>query len=165
MDSYRNQELRPGNSHHGKNGLVLALCLLASPLSAADAPLGQPIINIHRETSQIRIAFTGTLQSASTVTGPWLDLTNVSNPYTVDAATGPAFFRSRHPDSIFASTSVVAMTLTGPLQKHFDLAYAGVPDGIFPPVREKPAFDGIAQVSGFTTPVTLRVRGNSSLQE
>src|SRR6187402_2445229 len=110
MDSYRNQELRPGNSHHGKNGLVLAFCLLASPSWAADAPLGPPTINIQREASEIRIAFTGTLQSAGTVTGPWLDLTNVSNPYTVDVTTGPAFFRSRHPDSIFASTSVIAMT-------------------------------------------------------
>jgi len=165
MDSYRDQELRPGSSHGGKNGLALALGLLALPLSAADVPLGQPTINIQREASEIRIAFTGTLQSAGAVTGPWLDLTNVSNPYTVDVTTGPAFFRSRHPDSIFASTSVIAMTLTGPLQKHFDLAYAGLPDGIFPPLREKPAFDGIAQVPGFTTPVTLRVRGNSSLQE
>jgi hypothetical protein len=59
----------------------------------------------------------------------------------------------------------VALITTGPFQRHFDLAFAGTPDGIFPPKREKPYFDGTLQMTGFDIPVSLRVRGNSSLQE
>jgi hypothetical protein len=165
MDLYRDQGLRPDNPRCCISAVTLGLALLAGTVLGAEVPMGQPIISISRDISQIRIAFAGTLQSAMTVTGPWLDLTNVSNPYLVNAASGQRFYRSRHPDSILASTSVVFMAVTGPLQKHFDLAYAGLPDGIFPPVREKPPFDGIVTVPGFTVPATLRVRGNSSLQE
>lgn len=51
------------------------------------------------------------------------------------------------------------------MQAHFDLALAGIPDGIFPPRREKPYFVGKVWYSGHEVPVQLRVRGNSSLQE
>jgi hypothetical protein len=173
MDSYRDHGLWPDNPRRWITGTTLALWLLQGtifgaspePVEGAEPPMGQPTIAINRDTAQIKINFAGTLQSATSVTGPWLDLTNVSNPYSVDTASGQRFYRSRHPDSIFASTSVVFMIVTGPLQKHFDLAYAGLPDGIFPPIRLKPPFDGIVTVPGFSRPATLRVRGNSSLQE
>jgi hypothetical protein len=151
--------------------MTMALCLATGVALATGITVGQPTIAISRTPSHVTIAFKGTLQSASSVSGPWSDLPNVSTPYVVETIAGPKFYRSRHPDSIFASTSVVFMTVTGPLQKHFDLAYAGLPDGIFPPVREKPPFDGVATVAveagggGFVVPATLRVRGNSSLQE
>ncbi|MHB1306448.1 MAG: hypothetical protein ACYC23_05135 [Limisphaerales bacterium] len=55
--------------------------------------------------------------------------------------------------------------MRGPFQAHFELAYAGLPDGIFPPVRVKPYFDGTLAIDGYELPATFRVRGNSSLQE
>jgi hypothetical protein len=57
------------------------------------------------------------------------------------------------------------MALVGALQSHFDLAVAGVPDGFFPPKREKPYFDGVIELGGKSVLASLRVRGNSSLQE
>ncbi|MGZ8940803.1 MAG: hypothetical protein ACXW32_16490, partial [Limisphaerales bacterium] len=59
----------------------------------------------------------------------------------------------------------VTLSIQGPLQEHFDLAFAGMPDGIFPPVREKPWFTGEFMIGQQTIPLELRVRGNSSLQE
>jgi hypothetical protein len=78
---------------------------------------------------------------------------------------GPVFYRSLEADSIFSESSVVEFSLSGPLQQHFALALAGMPDGIFPPERPKPCFDGVLTLSGRDVPVTIRVRGNSSLQE
>ena len=127
--------------------------------------VGKPAISITREGTGLKIAFTGTLQSAAAVTGPWTDVSEAANPYLPDPVENQRFYRTRDPDSIFSSRSVVELTVTGPLQAHFDLAFAGTPDGIFPPVREKPYFDGMLTMTGFELPVTLRVRGNSSLQE
>ena len=66
---------------------------------------------------------------------------------------------------MFSSRSIVSWSLAGPLQQHFDLAFAGTPDGIFPPRRDKPYFDATLKMDAFALPVSLRVRGNSSLQE
>ena len=66
---------------------------------------------------------------------------------------------------MLSSRTVVEWTLTGPMQAHFNMAFAGMPDGIFPPHREKPYFDGTLKMGELEVPVTLRVRGNSSLQE
>ena len=95
-------------------------------------------ISLTNEAAQIRISFTGTLQSAVSVTGTWTDITNVTSPFVVDRSSAHKFFRSRDRASIFSSEGIVSFTVTGPLQEHFDLAYAGMPDGIFPPIREKP---------------------------
>jgi len=124
-----------------------------------------PTISILRNDTNMAITFKGTLQSAAAVTGPWNDVPNATAPYQPVPVELQRFYRARTPDSIFASTSVVALTLTAPFQNYFDLAYAGLPDGIFPPVREKPYFDGSLQMAGFAFPISLRVRGNSSLQE
>ena len=124
-----------------------------------------PVILLTKEGAQIRIAFTGTLQSADSVTGSWTDITNAANPYVVDFSAGNKFFRARDLASIFSSEAIVSFTVDGPLQQHFDLAYAGMPDGIFPPIREKPYFDGTITMGAQEIPVSLRVRGNSSLQE
>jgi hypothetical protein len=61
-------------------------------------------------------------------------------------------------------------SLTGNLQDAFDAAFAGTPDGIFPPVRKKDPFAGTASFSFLddtvhSEDVTLALRGNSSLQE
>ena len=132
---------------------------------SAELATNSPAISLTKEGTQIRIAFTGTLQSADAVTGSWTDITNAANPYVVDFSTGNKFFRARDLASIFSSEAIVSFTVTGPLQQHFDLAFAGMPDGIFPPIREKPYFDGTITLGAQEIPVSLRVRGNSSLQE
>jgi len=130
-----------------------------------DELIAGPTISIVPNGTNVAILFKGTLQSAAAVTGPWNDVPNASTPHQPAPAELQRFYRARTPDSIFASTSVVALTLTAPFQTHFEMAYAGLPDGIFPPVREKPYFDGSLQMAGLAIPITLRVRGNSSLQE
>jgi hypothetical protein len=132
-------------------------------LSAAEAPL----ISIQRDpgSSNLSVAFEGELESSETPDGPWTLVEGVTSPTRVDGRDGPKFFRARQSGSVFSGTSPLQWTLTGPFQKHFELAYAGLPDGIFPPVREKPYFDGALRMGELEIPVTLRVRGNSSLQE
>jgi len=137
---------------------------LAAPILAPGTnPL--PVIEITREAALPKITFAGTLESAAQVSGPWTDVTNASNPHFPDAAESRRFFRARGVGSIFSARSVLEMTVAGPLQQHFELALAGMPDGIFPPARPKPYFDGTAKLGSLERPVTLRVRGNSSLQE
>src|SRR5436190_7507349 len=100
---------------------------------SADAPA--PAITIAREGGQVTITFTGTLQSANTVSGPWTVISNAVSPFKVDLADGQSFFRTQQTEieSVFSSREIVAWTLTGPFQKYFELAFAGTPDGIFPP--------------------------------
>ena len=78
-----------------------------------------------------------------------------------------AFFRARGPESIFDRRGVIELGMEGPFQEHFEKAFAGMPDGINPPVREKPWFEGevVLTIAGLERPVEVRVRGNSSLQE
>jgi len=80
-----------------------------------------------------------------------------------DAASKPAT------SPVWDSTETIAFTVTGPFQTAFSAAYAGLPDGINPPVRVKDPFAGTLQYTGDAGPVvlqtTLKVRGNSSLQE
>jgi len=126
-----------------------------------------PSIQIAYEDRKAKITFFGTLLSAESVNGPWATITDADSPYAVDMAGAHKFYRagSYGTNSIFSSRSLVALKLAGPLQAHFDMAFAGTPDGIFPPVREKPYFDGTLVMPGLVLPVSLRVRGNSSLQE
>lgn len=150
---------------------VLAALASANPVafgsSGASEGSTRPAITIERQTGRAAIHFTGSLQSAQTPAGPWIDLPAAFSPFTVDVNTGQQFFRTRATavESVFASRSVAEVTISGPFQQHFDLAFAGVPDGIFPPVREKPWFEATVAMDGVAVPATLRVRGNSSLQE
>ena len=136
--------------------------LLAAP---SQTNVGKSVVAISRQTGRVSITFTEILQSATSSAGPWTDVQGASSPFEEKSPGQQRFFRSRGPESIFASGTVVAFTLTGPFQIHFDRAYAGTPDGIIPPLRQKPFFDGMLQMSGAGVPVSLRVRGNSSLQE
>ncbi|HYE32069.1 MAG TPA: hypothetical protein VEH27_11615 [Methylomirabilota bacterium] len=145
--------------------------LIMSSLLAAGITYGSaavvPSIQLARTGEKIEVTFTGALQMSTNLGGAWLTLTNATSPFQVEISSPRAFFRAAAlpAASIFASTSVVQLTVTGPLQKHFELAHAGMPDGIFPPLREKPYFDGSITHEGATIPASLRVRGNSSLQE
>lgn len=130
-----------------------------------DPPIPGPILSITRSDALVNLTFKGTLQSAAGVAGPWRDVPDAVTPYQPPPGFAANFYRARTPDSIFITNTVVAFALSGPFQEHFELAFAGLPDGIFPPVREKPYFDGTLSMPGFEIPVSVRVRGNSSLQE
>lgn len=115
----------------------------------------------------IQVQFTGVLESAPTVGGPWTALPSATSPFEPDLKVDHQFFRTTAGDNagVFSTAAIAHWTVTGPLQRHFDLAFAGTPDGIFPPKREKPYFDGSITLGALTVPASLRVRGNSSLQE
>lgn len=135
--------------------------------SAPKAAAGAPSVAIARDGAGLRIGFTGILESAVDARGPWLEVSNAVSPLE-QLPTGPQrYFRARGAaaESIFSSPTVASLTLEGPLQTHFDLAFAGLPDGIIPPRREKPYFDGTVRFANFHLPAQVRVRGNSSLQE
>jgi hypothetical protein len=140
--------------------LLSSLLLALSNLSAAELPS----ISVSREGGQTKIFFSGELQGANTVAGPWTPITNAVSPH-VETNGSSRFFRAYVPTGIFESADVATLAVIGPLQTHFELAFAGMPDGIFPPVREKPYFAGTISIAGQNIPVDLRVRGNSSLQE
>jgi hypothetical protein len=127
--------------------------------------LAGPTIGITREGSRVKIAYRGTLNAANALSGPWIELTNAPNPFIEETGANRRFYRSWENDGIFSSASVLHWTLTGPFQTNFSLAYAGTPDGIFPPKRLKPYFDARVKMGTLELPVTMRVRGNSSLQE
>jgi hypothetical protein len=156
-------------------GLATALACVAATTSfnfnpPTPSPLGghspatAPTLSITRDGPNVSLVFTGTLQRAEAITGPWTNVSNATNPYQPTFGS-TAFYRTRTSDSIFNTNAVVELTLVAPFQKNFELAHAGEPDGIFPPVRQKPYFDGTLHLTNLDLPVSLRVRGNSSLQE
>lgn len=145
--------------------LFLLWLALSQAALAADSMTNVPTVAIGRDATSVVVQFKGALQSAEAVTGPWLDVADASSPHSPASASGSRFYRARTPDGIFVTNEVVEFSVSGPLQEHFELAFAGLPDGIFPPERLKPYFDGTLVLGGFTVPVSLRVRGNSSLQE
>ncbi|MCC6232774.1 MAG: immunoglobulin domain-containing protein [Verrucomicrobiales bacterium] len=53
-----------------------------------------PEVAITRTAGGASIAFTGTLESASTVEGPYTAVAGATSPYAVPTGTGPKFFRS-----------------------------------------------------------------------
>ena len=143
--------------------MVMAAFFSTGSIGAAD----RPTLEIGRVGDSLRLQFTGTLQSAPALEGPWTDLPAAASPLTLEASGNRQFFRSfdNHVPGIFSSSSIIAWTLTAPFQTNFGLAFAGVPDGFIPPRREKPYFPGVLTLESNSIPVTLRVRGNSSLQE
>ncbi len=134
-------------------------------IGACGTVLAAPTIEIAREGAQVKVAYTGTLEAADALSGPWMTITNAANPFLEETTSVRRFYRTRENGSIFSSASVLNWTLTGPFQTNFNLAYAGTPDGIFPPKRVKEYFDGQVQMGALQLPVSMRVRGNSSLQE
>jgi hypothetical protein len=126
-----------------------------------------PGIHLAREGAGVQLAFDGMLQEANSIAGPWRDVPEAASPWRLGLTNSPAFYRTRSiaPESIFLSRSVVEWSVTAPLQSNFDLAFAGVPDGFIPPKRQKPYFEATLKMGASTLPVTMRVRGNSSLQE
>ncbi|MBN9692175.1 MAG: hypothetical protein J0M24_18170 [Verrucomicrobia bacterium] len=124
-------------------------------------------LEIRQDNRGITLTFTGTLEAAPTAQGPWSAVPGAVSPYQPATLESVEFFRAVDSTAtgFFDSRSVASFTVAGPLQAHFNLAFAGMPDGIFPPVREKPYFEGQVTLGSQQIPVSLRVRGNSSLQE
>lgn len=134
---------------------------------SVDDPASADPISIYRDGNHVGIHFNGRLETAASINGPWVELAREDDPYVIQPNETMAFFRVVPDDElgIFDSREVTKLVLEGPFQKHFDLSFAGIPDGIFPPVREKPYFEGSLSYGGVVLPVKIRVRGNSSLQE
>lgn len=147
------------------SGISMVMCTVALLASEPRLTTTLPGIELSTAGGQVQIAYTGILQATEELPGTWTDVTNATNPYIPDRFAAAKFFRTRGTSSIFSSEEIVIFSIQGPLQEHFDLAFAGLPDGIFPPVREKPWFTGQIMIGPQTVPVDLRVRGNSSLQE
>lgn len=147
--------------------VILALLTIAPLTAAVTTQLPSLSLAITREGPVVRIDFSGALQVAPAVTGPWNDLPAAVSPLQENATNAARFYRARaaDPQSIFAESSVIAFGLSGGFQTNFEHAFAGTPDGIVPPHRVKEYFDGALQLGSSTIPVALRVRGNSSLQE
>jgi hypothetical protein len=140
---------------------ALVLILVAVSLRAAVPPS----LEMVRDANGARLVFTGILESSAAVEGPWSVVPGAVSPWIDDAtAKGARFFRART-EGLFDARTVLEWAVQGPMQTHFELAHAGMPDGIFPPKREKPYFDGRVQMGEYDLPATVRVRGNSSLQE
>lgn len=135
-------------------------------VQAGDEPIiGQPSISVAQGKAGHEIRFQGILQSAQTVPGIWTEVPGAVSPYRLEPTESHRFYRALESGSVFSGDSVLELAISGPFQEHFDLAFAGIPDGIFPPVRSKPYFDGTLQMANLELPVQIRVRGNSSLQE
>lgn len=73
------------------------------------------------------------------------------------------FTASAYSGTFFEDSKPVPFTIEAGFSKAFQEAYAGLPDGIFPPQRLKEPFEGILPEQNIA--VVLKVRGNSSLQE
>jgi hypothetical protein len=55
---------------------------------------GAPALSFSVASGKLTLTFTGTLQSATTVKGPWADAPG-SSPQTVTTTTGNSFYRAR----------------------------------------------------------------------
>jgi hypothetical protein len=56
---------------------------------------GRPTLSLNRTGDAITVTFTGNLQSSTSISGPFSNVTGATSPYTVPAPTGGSlFFRS-----------------------------------------------------------------------
>jgi hypothetical protein len=58
-------------------------------------PAGAPKVSVARTTAGISITFTGTLQAADSIAGPWTDVANSASPLAVTPAGGQKFYRAK----------------------------------------------------------------------
>ena len=157
---------------HGAGWLIGALLVgtLGHFFVNAESPGDEPVnraagLSIERSDTRLSIRYSGLLESSESLRGPWLSVPEAISPYALETEAPARFFRTVSSDAFFSTDTVAELVVKGPFQQYFDLAFAGIPDGIFPPVREKPYFSGMLEYEGLSLPVRMRVRGNSSLQE
>ncbi len=120
--------------------LAAALIVFAAT-SLVRAAAGNAPLAIDWDGNRVTVTFKGLLQRAEALEGPWTELTNVVSPLLIEPGSSRAFFRL---GSIFSSEAVAELVLTGPFQEHFDLAFAGIPDGIFPKRKKEARFHRLA---------------------
>jgi len=60
------------------------------------AAVAAPTISIARDGANTRITYTGTLQGATVVTGPWTDVAGASSPFSAPANGASRYWRSRN---------------------------------------------------------------------
>ncbi|MBM3835814.1 MAG: hypothetical protein FJ403_21605 [Verrucomicrobia bacterium] len=67
-------------------------------ISGEVGPPPKPTLSLRRSGADIVFEFTGTLQSASNIAGPWTDVANAKSPYTVAKANqaGALFLRAKN---------------------------------------------------------------------
>jgi len=66
------------------------------PLSAFPAAPKPAGVSIARSANGVSITYTGTLQSADSVSGPWTDVAGATSPYGTAASGAQKYFRSRN---------------------------------------------------------------------
>lgn len=55
----------------------------------------KPTISLAQSGAQLSITFTGALQSADSITGPWADVSNATSPLSVTPSGGQKFYRTK----------------------------------------------------------------------
>jgi hypothetical protein len=68
--------------------------LPSNVVKLTSGPVGPPEISIALAGTAVRVTFTGKLQSAANVAGPYSDVTGAVSPYTVNNPSGKMFFRA-----------------------------------------------------------------------
>ncbi|MBI2949938.1 MAG: immunoglobulin domain-containing protein, partial [Verrucomicrobia bacterium] len=74
----------------GKAGQAVTTVKITAP---PVTPPTAPTVKSERTATGLRITYTGTLQSADSVTGPWTDVASAQSPFNVTAAPGAKFYR------------------------------------------------------------------------
>jgi len=77
---------------------AMAPSQVASSYSAGPDKLpsaAAPTVAIARDGANLKVTYTGTLQSAPVVTGPWADVAGATSPYSVSPSAASSYFRGR----------------------------------------------------------------------
>jgi hypothetical protein len=73
----------------GKAGKALTTVVLTKPVTVP------PTLSAVKETAGLTITYTGTLQSADTITGQWSDVTGAASPYVAPVTGAQKYFRTK----------------------------------------------------------------------
>ncbi len=71
------------------------IALLATGTSPLDLQAAIPAITVIRQGADLKITFTGTLQSADAITGPWIDVGGAVSPVTIKPFGTASFYPKR----------------------------------------------------------------------
>ncbi len=82
------------NAHFRLMASVPGKIVTSTPVKLVLGSIEPPTVAISTAAGVTTIHFTGALQSAATIAGPFQNVTGATSPYTVPAAAGIAFFRS-----------------------------------------------------------------------
>jgi hypothetical protein len=60
------------------------------------APAAKPTLSVKRNAAGVEVTYQGTLQSATTVNGPYTDVSGATSPYSSPTSGAPKYFRARN---------------------------------------------------------------------